>query len=66
MNWEIIITSLITATPPTIMALLAWRESKKIHTSVNSRMTELLSVTKSEAHSAGRDEMREENITNKK
>lgn len=56
----LILVAIITASPPTIMALLAWRESKKIHLSINSRMTELLKASKGESHAEGREEGRAE------
>lgn len=73
MNWSEIITALIISTPPTLMALLAWRESrrnrkeskediKEVHVLINSRMTELLDVTgkskKAEGVLEGRNEIK--------
>ena len=57
---ENIIIALITALPPTIVAFIAYRESKKVHTAVNSRMTELLEITKSDSKAKGKVEEREE------
>lgn len=57
-NMETIIVALIAAIPPTLMALLAWRESKRIHLTINSRMDELLSASKAESHAEGREEGR--------
>lgn len=56
--------ALIAATPPTVVAILAWLSSRRngkniqeIHIALNSRLTELLAATKGEAtataHAAG-------------
>lgn len=52
----LILVALISATPPTLMALLAYRESRKTHLTINSRMSELLEVTKSDALAQGKAE----------
>jgi hypothetical protein len=57
---ENIITALIAAVPPTIMAWVSWRESKKVHLAVNSRMTELLEITRSDSRAKGKVEERKE------
>ena len=49
MNWETIIISVIAATPATIAAAAAFIQAKKTHTAVNSRMTELLALTRQAA-----------------
>ena len=43
------IVALITSIPPTLFAFAAWRQSGKVHNLINSRMTELLEITKREA-----------------
>jgi len=66
-----IIVAIITALPPTLVAILALRNSRQtkvaieeVHKTVNSRMSELLSATKGESHAegmtAGKLEEREE------
>lgn len=56
----IILVAVIAAVPPTIVALLSLRATKEVHYLINSRMTELLKTTKSEANLQGRQEGREE------
>lgn len=55
-----IIVALITAIPPTIVAYLAWRESRRTHLTVNSRMTELLEATKASSRAKGKEEGKKE------
>lgn len=57
----LILVALISATPPTLMALLAWRESRKVHMTVNSRMDELLLSEKKVSRAEGKEEGRAEN-----
>jgi hypothetical protein len=59
---ENIIIAIVSATPPTLVALLAWltgkenaRAIKDIHISINSRMTELLAATKGQATAEGKE-----------
>lgn len=70
MDITIVIVAAISAIPPTLMALLAWRESKKLHVTVNSRMDELLTVSKAvskaEGKEAGKIEERKEVAQRKK
>lgn len=49
MNWESIITAIITSVPPTIVAAAAYIQAKRTHQAVNSRMTELLLLARQEA-----------------
>ena len=71
---NIIIASCIAATPPTIVAMLSYFASKKnsaaiekIHIDINSRMTELLKVSKGESHAEGLAQGKlEERAENKK
>lgn len=56
MNYTTIIVALITSLPPTIVAYLAWRESRRTHLTVNSRMTELLEASKGESRAKGKEE----------
>lgn len=51
-NWQIVLLAVITATPPTIVALGAFVQAKETHEAVNSRMTELLLITKKAATDA--------------
>jgi hypothetical protein len=66
-DWTVILTSMIAATPPTIVALLAWRSSNKnaaaiqeVHLSINSRMDQLLKASKAESMAEGRETGRSE------
>lgn len=56
----LILVAIISALPPTFMALLAWMESRKVHLTVNSRMTELLEATKGESLAKGKEQGRVE------
>lgn len=60
MDKTLILVAIISATPPTLMALLAWRESRKLHLTVNSRMDELLKASKAESHAEGVEQGRAE------
>ena len=62
-----IIVAIIVAIPPTLVAILALiqgmkngRATEEIHLSVNSRMDELLAVTKGESHAEGLAQGRKE------
>lgn len=46
MNWDLIVVAMIAAFPSTIAALAAWRQAKKTHLSVNSRMDEIIRLTR--------------------
>ena len=62
MTWTDL-AQLITALAAMGAVLLGWRNGHKIdsvHIDINSRMTELLSVTKTEANLTGRAELRQE------
>lgn len=48
-NWEIIILAVIAVVPSTLAALAAYRQASKTHSAVNSRMDELLRVTREQA-----------------
>lgn len=52
MNGELIVAAIITALPPSAIAWLAYREAKHAHQAVNSRMTEMLEITKTSATAA--------------
>lgn len=60
MDKTLILVAIISALPPTLMALLAWRESRKLHLTVNSRMDQLLKASKAESRAEGRAEGRAE------
>ena len=67
MNWTLIIVALITATPPTLMAFVAWRAGKRnakaiqdVHISINSRMDKLLEANGDSKFAEGREEGRNE------
>lgn len=49
MNWENIILALLASLPPTLVAIAAFRRQGTTHDLVNSRMTELLEVTRTNA-----------------
>jgi len=68
MNYTLILVSIIAAIPPTLVAFLSLKESKKnasaiqeVHLSINSRMDELLKSAKGESKAEGREEGRNEN-----
>ena len=46
MDWTVILIALITAVPPTLVAAAAYLQASKTHQAVNSRMTELLELTR--------------------
>lgn len=46
MNFEVIIIAVIAAVPPTVVAYAAVLSYRKTHDLVNSRMTELLEITR--------------------
>ena len=52
MNWDTIIISGIVAIPPTIAAVAALHKATQTHDIVNSRMTEMLALTKKAATDA--------------
>lgn len=54
MDLTIVLVAFFSALPPTIAALAAWRESKKIHHEVNNRMSELLELTRQAAMAEGK------------
>ena len=67
---ESIIIAIIAAIPPTLVALLTLRNSKKnaqaiqeVHLSINSRMDQLLEASKAASNAEGREEGRAENKT---
>lgn len=51
-----IVTSILVALAPTLAATAAWLKANSTHDLVNSRMTELLELTRLKATQAGRDE----------
>ena len=60
MEWHEIIVAVVTATPPTLMAALAWKNSrrnsaavKELHFSTNSRLDQLLESTRELAERKG-------------
>jgi hypothetical protein len=55
-----IIVAVIAATPPTIVALRASQKVDALHVIVNSRLSELLAVTQSEARLVGANQERQE------
>lgn len=56
-----IVTAILTALPPTVMAFAAWNSSRETHGLVNSRMDEFKALLKeqSEAREAAREMARE-------
>ena len=50
-RFDIILIAVIAATPPTIVATASLIKATQTHDLVNSRMTELLEITKAEATS---------------
>lgn len=52
MDWAPIVLAAIAALPPTLVALAAYVQAIRTHTAVNSRMTELLEITKRQATDA--------------
>lgn len=51
-----IVTAVLIAVAPTLAATAAWLKANSTHDLVNSRMTELLELTRLKAIQAGRDE----------
>lgn len=49
LNWTIIIAAAIAVLPPTILAIASLYKASETHNLVNSRMTELLEITKKAA-----------------
>ncbi len=55
MNWlKDILVALIYTAPPSFLAWLAWRQGKSSHKLVNSRMDELVALTRKSARAKGR------------
>lgn len=54
-DWTIVIVAGIAAVPTIVASILALKQSKKTHGIVNSRMDELLKLTKSESFRAGKE-----------
>lgn len=52
-NGEVIIAAIIGAAPPTAVAWLAYRQAKFTHKAVNSRLTELLELTRTSSKAEG-------------
>ena len=48
-NWQIVMLAIIAATPPTLVALAALWQAVETHRTVNSRMSEMLELTKTVA-----------------
>jgi len=48
-----VLLALIAAIPPTLVALAAFIQAKKTHLAVNSRMTELLTLTRESSEAKG-------------
>ncbi len=48
------IIAVCAAVPGFFMAFLAWRQTRKVHSLINSRLTELLRLTAESAHAEGR------------
>jgi len=48
-NWQIILLAIIAATPPTLVAAAALWQAVETHRTVNSRMSEMLELTKTVA-----------------
>lgn len=66
---DIVLVALITTVPSTLAAvgaLLSLRQSRKNHTLVNSRMTELLNVTRGEANLEGQEQGRVKEVGRKR
>jgi hypothetical protein len=68
---DLVIAAIVAATPPTIVAVLAWRSFMKaneksvaaiheVHVSINSRMDQLLKASKAESLAEGRETGRAE------
>lgn len=49
MNWETVIIAGFVALPPTIIAIAGLIQAARTHKAVNSRMTELLEITRKQA-----------------
>jgi len=60
MDWNQIVISLIETLPVAGAIILAWLEFKKIHKTVNSRLTELVKSEKAASLEIGRQEGRAE------
>lgn len=56
--WTAIIVALIYTAPPSFLAWLAWRQGKHSHKLVNSRMDELVELTRTSALAKGKLEGR--------
>lgn len=48
-NWNVILVAVIAAIPPSIVGLAAYNKADQTHQLVNSRMTELLELTRKAA-----------------
>jgi len=48
-NWQIVMLAIIAALPPTLVALAALWQAIETHRTVNSRMSEMLELTKTVA-----------------
>lgn len=53
MNWEALLTAGVAALPATIAAVAALVQATKTHKAVNSRMTELLELTRRASRAEG-------------
>lgn len=54
--WVPILVALIAAAPPSALAWLAWKQSRKNHHTMNSRLDELVKIASSRARARGRME----------
>lgn len=53
--WQLIVTQILIAIAPTLAAFVLWLKANSTHDLVNSRMTELLALTKQQGKQEGRD-----------
>jgi hypothetical protein len=60
-DWTAVLVALLANTVPSVLAYLAWREARKTHREVNSKMTVLLKVIRQEGYLEGRRDEKADN-----
>lgn len=59
-RWDIIIAAAISATPPTIVAMIGVSKIEQVHKATNSMKDELVEATREAAHASGVADERED------
>lgn len=57
-SWQPVVTQVLIALAPTLAAAIVWFKANSTHELVNSRMTELLEITKRKGEQDGRNQER--------